>query len=113
MILKDNEEINEFNKEVQILQQFNNPNIIKLIHSKIERKYMFQFFELCNGGDVDQLLKLRLRIPEKEALIILKQIINGLKEFESLNVVHRDIKLPNLFLHFPKTDFSKMSKEEK
>ena len=44
---------------------------------------------------------------------MLKQIINGFKELEKNNVMHRDIKLPNLFLHFPDKNLFNLDEEEK
>ena len=62
---------------------------------------MFQVFDECNGGDLNMLLKQKGPLPESQCLMILKQIVSGLSEFEKLQVMHRDLKLANMFLHFP------------
>ncbi len=46
-----------------------------------------------------KILSERNYLPELEALIILKQIINGMKELKRLNIAHRDLKPDNIFIH--------------
>jgi serine/threonine protein kinase len=50
------------------------------------------------------LLDKRQRFPEKVAKKILKQIILGFKHLYQHQVVHRDLKLDNLLIHFPNRD---------
>ena len=38
-------------------------------------------------------------MDEKEAILILKQIINGLKDLNKLNICHRDLKPDNIFIN--------------
>jgi serine/threonine protein kinase len=56
--------------------------------------------ELCNGGDLYKLLKARESFNEVEARFLLGQIASGLSKINKLNVVHRDLKLDNIFIHF-------------
>ena len=55
--------------------------------------------EYCNRGDLLQEIIRRKRIPEREAVPIIKQVINGISELHSRKIIHRDIKLNNIFLH--------------
>lgn len=58
--------------------------------------------ELCNGGDLDNFRRLRGGyLKETEARVIICQIMQGLSDIKSKNVMHRDLKLPNIMLHFP------------
>ena len=66
--------------------------------------------ELCNGGDLQQLLFLRKKIPEEEARIIIRQIIQGMRDMYNVNVIHRDLKLANILIHFPNVDLLSLSK---
>ncbi len=84
--------------EIDILRMLNDlQNVIKL-HEIIPLKtHTCIITELCDGGDLSKLIKQRRTIPEKEALDILTQIINGYKEIYRFGIVHRDLKPANIF----------------
>lgn len=52
------------------------------------------------------------KLPEMEARILMRQIIQGLAAIKSHNVMHRDLKLPNIMLHFNHVPNYPMSSEE-
>ena len=56
--------------------------------------------QYCNGGDLDELRKIRGRFSEQEARYFLSQIIQGFKAIHQMNVLHRDLKLANILIHF-------------
>lgn len=56
--------------------------------------------EYCNGGDLEKLLKKRGRFTEPEARLVISKIVGGYQTLHKLNIVHRDLKLENIFLHF-------------
>lgn len=56
--------------------------------------------QYCNGGDLDDLRQLRGRFTEQEARYFLSQIIKGFKAIHDMNVLHRDLKLANILVHF-------------
>lgn len=54
--------------------------------------------EFCNGGTLaDQLVK--RRIPEKEAIDIIKQLLCGISEMHKKGIIHRDLKAENIMFH--------------
>ena len=57
--------------------------------------------EYANGYDLAVLLKVRGTIRQEEARLIIKQLVQGINDVWSLGIVHRDIKLANILLHFP------------
>ena len=62
------------------------------------------FTELCNGGDLLMLKQARGKISEEESRLILRQLVKGLKDLFDYDLVHRDLKLANILLHFPMKD---------
>ena len=69
---------------------------------------MFQ--DYCNGFDLSCLLRLRKSLTYLEVSLILRQVVIGLNDVWKLNVIHRDMKLANILLHFPDNpEVSRMS----
>lgn len=62
--------------------------------------------EFCNGGDLESLKSIRGKFTEFEARTILQQLVNGFKDIYKMNVIHRDLKLANILIHFPNEDFT-------
>ena len=55
----------------------------------------------CNKGDLETYLRQKKikYLEEEEALEVLRQIMNGFVELRKYKVMHRDLKLSNIFLH--------------
>ena len=69
--------------------------------TKTQTNY-YLVMEFCNGGDVDGFIKNRNGyLPEIEARLILKQLVQGLMAIQAQNVMHRDLKLANIMMSFP------------
>ena len=74
--------------------------------------YMMQ--EYANGYDLAVLLKVRHKIKQDEARIILSQLVVGIKDVWDLGIIHRDMKLANILLHFPdKPELESLSRPQK
>jgi serine/threonine protein kinase len=58
-------------------------------------------------------MDVRRRLTEDESRIILKQIVIGLRDINKGKVIHRDMKLANILLHFPGEDLLTLKKEER
>ena len=70
--------------------------------------------EYANGFDLSVLLKVRHRIKQEEARIILSQLVIGIKDVWDLGIIHRDMKLANILIHFPdKPELESLSRAQK
>eukprot|EP00347_Sterkiella_histriomuscorum_P009526 403340869 len=103
----------QFSQEVDTLKLVNSKHVIKVIKAYKTQSRHYLITELCNGGDLSSLIKARQTLPEDEAIIILKQIIQGLMDMGLANIIHRDLKLANILLHFPNRDLLSLKKEER
>ena len=61
--------------------------------------YMIQ--EYANCFDLACLMEQRGQLKQSEARIIMRQLVRGIRDLQVLNIVHRDLKLANVLLHFP------------
>ena len=52
---------------------------------------------------MNQLKKSRVNgsLSEEECRVLMRKLISGLKDLFDFDIVHRDLKLPNVLLHFP------------
>ena len=86
---------NKVISEINILQQMNHKNIIKLYDYKCEGEYIYLIMEYCDE-DLDQWMDQDHTLNEK--IDIITQITNGFVYLHDKNVVHRDIKPANILL---------------
>lgn len=64
--------------------------------------------ERCNKGDFATFLKRRYPLPEKQLLSFMVQLLMGLEYMHLKHMMHRDIKLENIFVHESRLDEEKV-----
>lgn len=92
------------------------PHIVKFLDCFEDGENIYMLLELCEGGvsfrlsslliqlpltcwqSLMRLLRKRKRLTEPEARILLVQIIAACQYMHQTNVIHRDLKLGNIFL---------------
>lgn len=68
---------------------------------KTESRY-YIFIEYCNGSDLKELMELRdWEINPEVVQKILYMLVNGVYDMMQMLVIHRDLKLQNIMVHFP------------
>ena len=84
--------------ERDIMKELNNKNIIKILDYFEDENYIFIVMEYINGGNLYSFIKKRMKLKEKMAKYIFKQIISAINYIHKHNIVHKDIKLENILL---------------
>ncbi len=94
------EEKKSFKNEATILSKIKSEFVVKFIESFEENNFFNIVIEYCEGGDLEQFLSKRKKIPLNDNLIwkLFIQIVIGLSEIHKMNILHRDIKTKNIFL---------------
>ncbi|XP_059801996.1 death-associated protein kinase 2 isoform X1 [Hypanus sabinus] len=88
----------EIEREVNILQQIQHPNIITL-HDVYENKTdVVLILELVSGGELFDFLAQKESLSEEEATAFIKQILDGVNYLHSKNIAHFDLKPENIML---------------
>ena len=68
---------------------------------KTDSRY-YIFMEFCNGSDLKEMMELkRWKVPPAVIQQIVFQLVNGFYDMMKELVIHRDLKLQNIMLHFP------------
>jgi len=84
--------------EIKIHRSMNHPNIVKFETFFEDTKKVYILLELCPNQTLKEILKRRKKLHELEVQCYLRQIIPTLQYIHSKQVIHRDLKLGNLFL---------------
>lgn len=84
--------------EIRIHRSLHHPNVLAFEHFFEDKRNVYMLLEICQNQTMNELLKRRKRLTELEVKCYLLQIIAGTKYLHAHRVIHRDLKLGNLFL---------------
>lgn len=87
-----------FINEINILRKLEHPNIIKLHEIWEWSECCFLVLEYCQGGELFHFITERKFLSEKEAALIMKQLLSALHYLHQNKISHRDIKPENFML---------------
>lgn len=84
--------------EIKIHKSLSHSNIVKFEHFFEDDENVYILLELCTNQSMSELLRRRKRLTELEVQCYLVQIISALNYIHDKNVIHRDLKIGNLFI---------------
>jgi len=98
----NNKAIQSLIVEQNIMEMIDHPRILRL-HDNIvhDPQRLMLITTYCDGGDLEGLLLKHARgvgFGEKIALVYLREIAEAFVEFAKAKIMHRDLKLANIFL---------------
>jgi serine/threonine-protein kinase ULK2 len=84
--------------EIDALKKLSHSNILKChdIYSTANNCYIIT--EFCNEGDLEALLKKRTKLPEDEAIAIIRDFLDGFRHLGENGFLHRDMKPANILM---------------
>ncbi|XP_050092381.1 serine/threonine-protein kinase Nek8 isoform X2 [Anopheles aquasalis] len=88
--------------EVDVFSKLHHPNIIAYLGSRVHGDRLFIEMEYADGGTLAQMLAQRAAgesLPERFVLNIFEQLVSAVAYLHSQNILHRDLKTANVFLH--------------
>lgn len=84
--------------EIKIHSLLQHPNVVKFYEFIEDDANIYIILELCPNYSLMTMLKKRKTLTEPEVKYFLTQIIGGVMYMHSRGVIHRDLKLGNIFL---------------
>ena len=84
--------------EIKIHKKLNNANIVGFEKFFEDKDNVYILIELCSNQTLKELVKRRKRLNELEVQCYTLQIIRALRYLHNHRIIHRDLKLGNLFL---------------
>lgn len=88
----------KLHSEIKIHRSLKHRNIVNFEHCFEDSSNVYILLELCANQTLNELLRRRKRLTEIEVQCYLSQLLKGLEYLHSKKIIHRDIKLSNIFL---------------
>jgi serine/threonine protein kinase len=87
-----------FQREIEILQKLDHPNIVSIIDSGVENETLFIIMEWLDGVTLGRHLLNVGALPTRQVAAIISQICEGLSVAHQRKIIHLDLKPNNIFL---------------
>lgn len=84
--------------EIRIHRSLRHANVVGFEHFFEDSENVYILLELCTNQSLNEMLKRRKRLTQLEVQCYSLQILAALKYLHAHRVLHRDLKLGNLFL---------------
>jgi uncharacterized RDD family membrane protein YckC len=92
------EVLDHFKREGQLAASINHPRSVFVFGAEQIQGHPVISMELLSGGTLQDQLRLRGRLPPRDAVDLILEIIEGLEAAQTAGIVHRDVKPSNCFL---------------
>lgn len=83
--------------EIKIHKSLKHANIVNFVDCFEDDVNVYILLEICPNQSLMELLKTRKRVSEAEVRYFMVQIVGAVKYLHSRRVIHRDLKLGNIF----------------
>ena len=92
--------LQKFQNEIEVLMKMDHPNIVKLYEVFESDNSLYLIMEECYGGELFDRILHRINTnnmyTEREACLLMKQIIGAIEYCHNNGITHRDLKPENL-----------------
>lgn len=84
--------------EINILRSLDHPNIVKIFEYFEDDKRFYIVTEHIQGGELFDEIINRGKFGEKDAAVLMKQLLSCVSLIHDKDIVHRDLKPENVLL---------------
>ena len=97
-IIKNKSTYDRIKNEIDIYEYLKHDNIVNQKEHFTYNDTQYLIFEFCENRDLSHLIDKRKKLKEIEVQYYITQLIQALIHLHDRNIVHRDLKLGNIFL---------------
>ncbi|MFO7979904.1 MAG: protein kinase [Candidatus Aminicenantes bacterium] len=94
----DKNQIERFSNEIKLARRISHKNVCRMYHFGEEKGLYYMIMEYVLGEDLKSTMKRVGPLSAGKAILIAKQIGEGLSEAHSLGIIHRDLKPQNIMI---------------
>jgi serine/threonine-protein kinase len=87
-----------FNREIEIAAKLSHPHILPLHDSGVSKDFIYYVMPYIQGESLRDRLDREQQLPLEDALLIAREVADGLSYAHAYGVIHRDIKPENIML---------------
>jgi len=98
-LLKKSHQEENVNREIRLHKAVAHKHLVKLYTFFEDANFVYILLELCRKRSLMEMLKMRKNITEPETRYLLRQILLGCLYLHENKIIHRDLKLGNVFLN--------------
>lgn len=84
--------------QIKLHKALHHPNVVQLYHCFEDKENVYIFLELCENQSLNELIRIRSNFITPEIQSFLFGIVSGVKYIHSQKIIHRDLKLGNVFI---------------
>jgi len=97
-VAADKDTINRFRNELKNARKISHKNVCRMYHLGMEKGTPYITMEYVPGEDLKSLISRIGQFTVRKAVLIARQVCEGLAEAHRLGVVHRDLKPQNIMI---------------
>ncbi|PAA88800.1 hypothetical protein BOX15_Mlig007276g1 [Macrostomum lignano] len=98
LLVKDSQK-EKMIQEIEIHRKLSHEHLVKFYDSFADQENMYILLELCSRRSLMELHRRRKLVTVPEAQYFMRQIVSGCQYLHSNKIIHRDLKLGNVFLN--------------